>query len=359
MADKRPLVVVMAGGTGGHIFPGIAVARCLRAQGVEVLWLGASGNLECEIVPKEKFDLVTINIKSLRGKRVFAWLLAPWQLSIAFWQILILFVKRRPSLVLGLGGFVTGPGGVVAFVLGIPLLIHEQNAVAGWTNKCLAPLSQSILCGFPNLAIKGKSIWVGNPVRHEFAQVGSPTLPLTQDKIHLLVVGGSRGASIFNQLVPQALRLMAKEERPKVKHQTGRGRLNEVLNQLEVPHTDYQAFEFEDQIDNLYRWADLILCRAGAMTIAEVAAAGRATILVPYPYATDNHQLENAHYLVEKDAALLLTQDQFTASSLAESLLAFVRDRAYLVRMSQAAKALAVLDADRQIADICMQEMAA
>ena len=152
---------------------------------------------------------------------------------------------------------------------------------------------------------------------------------------------------------------MAKEERPKVKHQTGRGRLDEVVNQFEVPQTDYQAFEFEDKIDSLYRWADLIVCRAGAMTIAEVAAAGRATILVPYPYATDNHQLENARYLVEKDAALLLTQDQFTASSLAESLLAFVRDRAYLVRMSQAAKALAVLDADRQIADICMQEMAA
>lgn len=358
MPNKVPLIVVMAGGTGGHIFPGIAVARCLRTQGIDVLWVGASNHLECEIVPKEQFDFVTINVEGLRGRRIFAWLLAPWVLSIAFWKVLILFIKHRPALVLGLGGFVTGPGGLAAFILGIPLVIHEQNTVVGWTNKCLMPLSQRILCGFPNLSIKGNSTWVGNPVRQEVAAVGQHVQHKQQDKIHLLVIGGSRGASIFNQLVPQALRLIAKGERPEVKHQTGRGRLSEVVDQLQAEEDDYQAFEFEDKIDSLYRWADLVLCRAGAMTVAEVAAAGRAAILIPYPFAVDNHQLENARYLVEKDAALLLTQEQLTAAALAELLLGFIHDRAYLARMSQAAKEAAVLDADQQIADICIEEMA-
>ena len=357
MATKTPLVVIMAGGTGGHVFPGIAVSRCLKAKHIDVLWLGTLNGLEYRIVPKEQIDFVGIRVKALRGKGILNWLTAPWFLSLAFWQILLQFIRQRPSLVLGMGGFVTGPGGIVAYILGIPLIIHEQNAIAGLTNKCLAFLSAKILCGFPDVFSSKNAIWVGNPVRSEMIIEPLPELYDETKRLHLLVVGGSLGASFLNRIVPQAIALIDQSQCPTVRHQTGRGHLDETKSYLQAIKTDYHAFEFEPQMHELYQWADLILCRAGAMTLAEISAAGRPAILVPYPHAVDDHQTANARYLVAKHAAILVPQDQLTATKLADLLLSFVRDRKSLWRMSAAIKAAAVVDADHKIADISIAEM--
>jgi len=358
VAIKTPLVVIMAGGTGGHVFPGIAVGRRLKARRIDVLWLGTLNGFECNIVPKEQINFIGVRVKALRGKKILNWLTAPWFLSMAFWKILLQFIKCRPSLVLGMGGFVTGPGGVVAYILGIPLIIHEQNAIAGLTNKCLAFLSDRILCGFPDTFKSKNAVWVGNPVRREMRGEHLTTSPPTQ-RLHLLVVGGSLGASFLNQTVPQAISLIGEELRPEVKHQTGKGHLEETMSYIKaVKKTNYQAFEFEQRMDKLYQWADLVLCRAGAMTLAEICVAGCPAILVPYPHAVDDHQTANARYLVAKNAAVLVSQDRLTATKLADLLCRFIRDRRYLYKMSEAVRDLAVPDADEKIADICIAEMA-
>ena len=358
MATKNPLVVIMAGGTGGHVFPGIAVGRRLKAKHIDVLWLGTLGGIECRVVPKEQINFIGIHVKALRGKGILNWLTAPWILSMAFWKILLQFIRHRPSLVLGMGGFVTGPGGVVAYILGIPLIIHEQNAIAGLTNKCLALLSRRILCGFPNAFKSKNAVWVGNPVRFEMIAEPLDNATSEHGRLHLLVVGGSLGASFLNETVPQAITLIDDELRPEVKHQTGKGHLQETLSRIEALEARYSAFEFEEKMHELYRWSDLILCRAGAMTLTEISAAGRTAILVPYPHAADDHQSANARHLTAKNAAISVPQDQLTAAKLADLLLGFIRDRKSLIRMSQAIKAAAVTDADLKIADICIAEMA-
>jgi len=365
-----PLVVIISGGTGGHVFPGIAVARCLKAKGIAVLWLGTSNRLDSKLVPREGIDFIPTDVKALRGKGILNWLVAPWLLSLAFWKVLAQFIKRRPALVLGMGGFVTGPGGVAAFILGIPLIIHEQNAIAGLTNKCLAPLSQRILSGFPEIFKSKQATWVGNPVRDEIKELATNSesehyerlherlREKPQERLHLLVLGGSLGASFLNEIVPQAIALIAEEERPQVKHQTGKGHLAKTVQQIQKFKSYYQAFEFEEQVHKLYRWADLILCRAGAMTIAEVSAAGRVAIFVPYPYAVDDHQSANARYLVSQNAALMVRQDKLTAPKLADLLGGFIRDRNALAKMAAATRRAAILDADSKITDICLAEMA-
>ena len=349
----------MAGGTGGHVFPGIAVARRLKAQRIDVLWLGTLSGIECRVVPDEQIDFIGVRVKALRGKGLLNWLTAPWILSMAFWKILLQFIRHRPSLVLGMGGFVTGPGGVVAYLLNIPLIIHEQNAIAGLTNKCLAFLSRRILCGFPETFKSKNVVWVGNPVRAEMAADALDQKSVERERLRLLVVGGSLGASFLNEIVPQAIALIDEVLRPEVKHQTGKGHRQETLSHIKALKTSYSVFEFEEKIHELYRWADLILCRAGAMTLAEISAAGRAAILVPYPHAVDDHQSANARYLVSKKAAILVPQGQLTAAKLADLLLGFIRDRKTLVEMSKAIKTAAVVDADRKIVDICIAEMVA
>lgn len=359
MAIKTPLVVIMAGGTGGHVYPGIAVGRCLKAKHIDVLWLGTLNGLECKVVAKEQIDFIGVRIKALRGKGILNWLTAPWVLSMAFWKILLQFIKQRPSLVLGMGGFVTGPGGVVAYILGIPLIIHEQNAIAGLTNKCLAFLSNNVLCGFPNTFKSKNTVWVGNPVRAEMIDEALSDEREASKRLHLLVVGGSLGASFLNQIVPQAIALIDEALRPEVKHQTGSGHLDETLSYIKAIKSNYHVFEFEQHIHELYKWADLVLCRAGAMTLAEICAAGRPAILVPYPHAVDDHQTANARYLVAKNAAILEPQNQLTAAKLADLLRGFIRDRKHLYQMSGAIKEATVLDADQKIADICIAEMGA
>ena len=349
----------MAGGTGGHVFPAIAVVRRLKERRVDVLWLGTSNGLESQLVREEQIDFIGIHVKALRGKGILNWLTAPWILSMAFWRILLQFIKQRPSLVLGMGGFVTGPGGVVAYILGIPLIIHEQNAIAGLTNKCLALLSRRILCGFPDTFKSKNAVWVGNPVRAEMIAEPLSNEERKHDRLHLLVVGGSLGASFLNETVPQAIALIDEAQRPEVKHQTGKGHLQETLSRIAEIKTYYHAFEFETKMHELYRWADLVLCRAGAMTIAEISAAGRAAILVPYPHAVDDHQSANARHLVAENAAILAPQDQLTTAKLADLLMKFIRDRKSLCEMSAAISAAAAADADLNITDICIAEMAA
>ena len=359
MATKTPLIVIMAGGTGGHVFPGIAVGRRLKERHIDVLWLGTLDGLEGRVVPDEDINFVGVRIKALRGKGLLNWLTAPWILSMAFWRILLQFIRHRPSLVLGMGGFVTGPGGVVAYLLGIPLIIHEQNAIAGLTNRCLAFLSRRILCGFPESFQSKNVVWVGNPVRAEMAADALDQGLVKRNRLRLLIVGGSLGASFLNEIVPQAIASIDETQRPEVKHQTGKGHLQETLSRIEALKAHYKAFEFEEKMHELYRWADLILCRAGAMTLTEISAAGRPAILVPYPHAVDDHQSANARHLVAKNAAILVQQDQLTATKLADLLLGFINNRETLLEMSKAIKTAAVLDADRKIADICVAEMAA
>ena len=358
MAIKKPLVVIVGGGTGGHVFPGIAVGRRLKESRIDVLWIGTLRAVERRVVPKEQMDFMGVRVKALRGKGISNWITAPWVLSIAFWKIVLRFMKRRPSLVLATGGFVSGPGGVAAFILGIPLIIHEQNATTGLTNKCLAPLSRRVLLGVPGAFQSKNVVLVGNPVRSEMIAEPLSEEECKRNRLHLLVVGGSLGAGFFNEVVPQAVALIDEAQRPEVKHQTGRDHLKETVARIESFKAHYRVFEFEEKMHELYHWADLILCRAGAMTLAEISAAGRTAILVPYPYAADDHQSANARRLVEKNAAILIPQNQLTAPKLADLLLNFIRDRQSLCKMSKAIKETAVPDADRKIADICIAEMA-
>ena len=344
----------MAGGTGGHVFPGLAVARRLYERGVEILWLGSRTGLERELVPAQGFAFEAVDIKGLRGKGIGAWLAAPWQLSFAFWRVLSIFWKKRPALVLGMGGFVAGPGGVAAFVANIPLLIHEQNAIAGLTNRLLAPLSRRVLTGFPNVLDSKRTVYVGNPVRRSFAP--APQAHGDDGGLHLLVVGGSRGADIFNRTVPQALALMDADRRPQVRQQCGHGRAQAVRAAAASAGVEMQCFDFDERMEELYRWADVVLCRAGAMTIAELAAVGRASILVPFPHAVGDHQTANARFLSGGGGAILLPQDEFNPGSLAQLLGGLARERGRLRQMAQRACELAVRDSDARIAQICCQE---
>jgi len=364
--NAAALVVIMSGGTGGHVFPGLAVAqrlkdRRLQDRAVKLLWLGTTDRLDSTVVPQAGIEFIGVAAKAFRGKGLLNYVLATWLFSITFWKVLLLFIKRRPALVLGMGGFVSVPGGVAAFILGIPLVIHEQNAVAGLSNRCLAPLSRRILCGFPDVFKSKRATWVGNPLRDEIKALATHpkqhaeqhTQTSAQQRLRVLVLGGSLGADFLNTIVPQALALIAAPQRPQVLHQTGKGHLAKTQQRIQEFKSHYQAFEFDALIHQRYRWADLIVCRAGAMTVAEVAAAARAAIFVPYPHAVDDHQSANARYLVAKDAALMVRQDQLTADKLADLLRRFISNREALAKMSAAAAQAAILNADTQIADIC------
>ncbi len=357
MADKRkPLIAVMAGGTGGHVLPGIAVARCLRKRNIEILWLGSRDGLEYELAPAQGFVFELVHAQGLRGKGLKAWLSAPLWLSLSFWRALRIFLKQRPLAVLGMGGFVSGAGGVAAFVANIPLLIHEQNAIPGLTNRLLKPLSKRVLTGFPNVLVSQRTSYVGNPVRHDFASMSPHTYPDDGGRLRLLVVGGSRGAAVFNRVVPRALARMDARSRPRVKQQCGRGRADEMRDRIATAGIEAEYFEFEERMDELYRWADIVLCRAGAMTVAEVAAAGVAAIMVPFPYATDDHQTANAKFLSDSGAAILLPEAQFSAASLAETLTQCAHDRPKLQQIARHAFARASHGSDERIAQICREE---
>lgn len=349
-------IMITAGGTGGHVFPALAVARALREQGIAVVWLGTREGIEARVVPAAGFELETISIKSLRGGGILRWLLLPMRLNLAMWQALRILRRRKPDAVLSMGGFASGPGSLMASALRIPLLVHEQNARAGLTNRFLAPIADVLMAGFPGAFGTRKNVHTaGNPVRGEIAALPAPEARFAgrHGRLRLLVVGGSQGAKIFNETVPAALRAMSVESRPEVWHQTGERDVASVTETYRAFMPEARATAFIDDMAAAYAWADLVLCRAGAMTIAELAAVGLASILVPFPTAADDHQTANARYLESRDAAVLLPQSGLSVTRLAALLHELQRDRPRLLHMAMQARRAVIANATENVAAFC------
>ena len=351
-------VLIMAGGTGGHVFPALAVANRLRAHGVDIVWLGTRRGLEARVVPAAGINMEWISIRGVRRSGIFGWVALPFRLLIAMLQSWRVMRRLRPDAVLAMGGFASGPGGLVARMLRRPLLIHEQNAIAGLTNRWLARIADEVMCGFPEAfgALPGVR-QVGNPVRDEILALPLPAERMAnrRARLRVLIVGGSLGADILNSTVPVAVRKMPAETRPEIWHQTGRGKRETTEKAYSKDAVTTIVTEFIDDMADAYKWADVVICRAGAMTIAELAAAGIASILVPYPYAVDDHQTANARFLATRDAAILLPQPELSASRLAELLQSFATNREMLLKMAVNARACAVPDATESVVRLCME----
>lgn len=344
-------VVIMAGGTGGHVFPALAIAEALRERGVSVTWLGTAEKIEAKVVPKAGFELDTLTIQSLRGRGVLAWGLLPLRLWKAVRQAKAVLQKRQPDLVIGLGGFAAGPGGIAAWRLGIPLVIHEQNAIPGLTNRILARFARQIFTGFSTaFAHHPKAQYVGNPLRQTIIDAAqtppTPIRPASQP-LHILIVGGSLGARAINQRVPKALAPLAGQVR--IWHQTGEKTLAETQALYQELGVSAQVVPFIEDMVEAYRFADVVICRAGALTVAELAAMGKAAILVPLPSAADDHQRHNAEFLATRHAAICQIEAEFTVERLQTLLKSWIADRQPLQTMSQNARALAKLEATEQV----------
>ncbi len=351
-------VLIMAGGTGGHIFPGLAVAAELRQRGVPVVWLGAAGGLETRLVPQAGIELETLRIGGIRGKGWLTMLGAPLRILRAVYQACAVLRRVRPRSVLSMGGYAAGPGGIAAWLLRRPLLVHEQNRIPGVTNRVLAKLSRKILCGFSDaFAHDARAFWVGNPVRREISEIAAPaTRFATRDGApRLLILGGSLGAQALNTRVPQALARLASAQRPDVRHQCGTKHVDAARAAYSNAGVVATVEPFIADMAAAYAWADLVICRAGALTVAELAAAGIGAVLVPFPFAVDDHQTRNGETLVAADAALLLPESSASAERIAEILGELLPDRARLLAMANAARTLAKPDAVVAIAHACIE----
>lgn len=355
---QRP-IMVMAGGTGGHVFPALAVAKYLRDQGERIVWMGTRAGIEARLVPAADFPIEWLTVQGLRGKGLWIKVLAPLKLAHACWQALGILRRNRPRAVLGMGGFAAGPGGLMAWLLRIPLVIHEQNAVMGMTNRWLSHLARVTCCAFPRAAEKiADAKVVGNPVRAEILALEHPRQRLSgrHEQVRLLVIGGSLGARTLNQVVPQALSHIDVAQQPQVRHQCG----SRHLQSCQQDYADYQVraeiSEFIEDMPSAYAWADLVICRAGALTVAELAAVGVAAILVPYPYAVDDHQYLNAGYLADAGAALIVRDQQLDADWLAQTLIDLINDRDKLMQMACKARELSHSDATQLVAQAVLEE---
>jgi UDP-N-acetylglucosamine--N-acetylmuramyl-(pentapeptide) pyrophosphoryl-undecaprenol N-acetylglucosamine transferase len=356
-AVVRP-VLIMAGGTGGHVFPALAVAEELTARGIAVTWLGTRRGLEARVVPAAGYPLETMRVSGLRGKGPVRLLLAPVMLLTALLQALLILLRLRPRAVLGMGGFASGPGGLVAWLLRRPLLIHEQNSVAGMTNRWLAPLAQTVMEAFPgSLPAKYRPLHTGNPVRAAITRLPGPAERLARrhPELRVLVIGGSLGAHALNTTVPAAMAQLSSGNVCSVRHQTGKMDTQAVQQAYATAGIDAQVSAFIDDMAAAYAWADLVICRAGALTIAELAVVGVAAILVPYPHATDDHQTGNARFLAEAGAAVLVPQDTLDPQRLGMLLDDLAAQREVLLEMARRAHALALPEAARRVAELCMQ----
>jgi len=349
-------VMIMAGGTGGHVFPALALARLLRARQRTVVWLGTRRGLEARVVPADGFPIEWLSVGGLRGKGALTLLAAPFNLLRALWQAVVIVRRHRPAVVVGLGGFVTGPGGVAAWLLRRPLVIHEQNAVAGFTNRCLAHVARSVLSAFPAAFARGRRVrMIGNPVRADIAALPVPAVRFAgrAGALRLLVIGGSLGARRLNDVVPQALALLAKDaQAPRftVRHQAGEKLIDAALQAYAAAGVTGEVTPFIPDMAEALGWADLVVCRAGALTIAELAAAGVGAVLVPFPHAVDDHQTANAQYLVNAGAARCLADSAVTPALLAATLLELcAAGRDGLLRFATAARAVALPDAANEL----------
>lgn len=345
-------LLIMAGGTGGHIMPGLAVAEHLRAQGWRIAWMGNPTGMEARLVAGRGYQMAWMNFAALRGKGLLRKLALPMSLLRGFVGAWRAFSRIRPDVVLGMGGYITFPGGMMAALRGIPLVLHEQNSVAGLANRVLAMVATRGLSGFPDALKNGD--WVGNPVRPEIAALPAPAVRYAEraGPLHVLVVGGSLGAQALNEAAPKAWALIAENERPEVVHQAGEKHLPLLQEMYAAAGVRAHCVAFIEDMAGAYAWADLVICRAGALTVAELAAAGVASVLVPYPHAVDDHQTTNARFLANAGAAILLPQEELTAERLAA-----IRDvpRSQLAEMAGKARALARPQATADVAKVCAE----
>lgn len=359
MSTVAPHVLIMAGGTGGHVFPALAVARELQTRGARVSWLGTAAGIEARLVPEHGYVLHTIDIGGLRGKGWLTRIMAPVAILRALWQAARVLGRVRPALVVGMGGFASGPGGIVARLRRTPLLIHEQNAAAGLTNRILARFATTVLQAFPGtFDAARRPQTVGNPVREDILALPVPAQRWKdrQGALRLLVLGGSGGALALNEKVPEALAGLPAGERPQVWHQAGR--TSEVAGKAYEQHgIEVRLDAFIEDMSAAYAWADMVVCRSGALTVAELAAAGVGAVLVPYPYAVDDHQRSNGNYLVGAGAACLVDQSELTAPRLLEVLNELGANRKELLVRAEAARNVAWRNATNDIADACWQSL--
>ena len=356
--SKQTVALVMAGGTGGHVFPALATAEILQSKGIHVEWLGSKHGIESDLIPPTGILLHSIDVKGLRGKGKLSLLLAPFKLLLALWQALSVLRKVKPDVVLGMGGFASGPGGLAAWLLRKPLIIHEQNAVAGMTNKSLSRMAKRVMEAFKGAFPSGiETTEVGNPVRGAILNLPSPSERMTgrEGKIRLLVVGGSLGAQAINELLPEVLSDIPADLHPEVWHQTGKRNIQSAEEKYRaLGLNDVRVVPFIEAMDEAFAWADLVLCRAGALTVSELAIAGVASVLVPFPHAVDDHQTMNARYLADAGAAILVDQKDLNKEMLTQLLTDQLSQREVLQGMAEKARALGKPEAGKQVADACL-----
>lgn len=352
---QRP-VLIMAGGTGGHIFPGLAVASALRSRAVDVQWMGAVGAMETRLVPPQGLTLHVLPVQGVRGKGIVRALLAPWMLMRAVWGAWRVFRRVKPRAAVSFGGFAAGPGGVAAFLTRTPLIVHEQNRAPGLTNRVLARIARQVLCGFSHTFTEHKARWVGNPVRAEIAAIAAPEqrYASSHSPLRLLVLGGSQGAMSLNTSVPQVIRSLGVDL--SVKHQCGEKMLEATIAAYRSANVDAEVLPFITDMAQAYAWADVVIARAGALTIAELCAAGLPAVLVPFPGAVDDHQAKNADWLKEHGAGDWLRQDAGMADGLRARLLELLDDESLRLTRARAARSLARADAADTIATIILEE---
>jgi UDP-N-acetylglucosamine--N-acetylmuramyl-(pentapeptide) pyrophosphoryl-undecaprenol N-acetylglucosamine transferase len=345
-------ILIMAGGTGGHIFPALAVANELESRGWRIVWLGSHAGMEAKIVPDHGYQVEWIRFGGLRGKGPVRVALLPLNLLIAFWQSAAAIFRVRPDIVLGMGGYISFPGGMMAALFRRPLVVHEQNAVAGLANKVLASVADRLLSGFPG--VLARAICTGNPVRKAICAIEVPQTRFADRSgvLRLLVVGGSLGAKPLNETVPAALAIMPAQSRPQVTHQSGRQHLESLRSAYREVGVEAEVVAFIDDMAEAYARADLVVCRAGAITVAELAAAGVASVLVPLPHAVDDHQTANARFLAERDAAILIPQRELTARRLVDVITGLTRQS--LCQMAARARELGRPRATAEVADQCV-----
>jgi UDP-N-acetylglucosamine--N-acetylmuramyl-(pentapeptide) pyrophosphoryl-undecaprenol N-acetylglucosamine transferase len=347
-------LMVMAGGTGGHVYPAMAVADHLQAEGWQIVWLCTEGGMENRLIEGKGYSKAMIHMQGVRGKGLAGWILLPVKLAKAFSQSLRAIKQHKPNVVLGMGGFAAFPGGLMAKLLGKPLVIHEQNSVAGLTNKVLAKLATRVLAAFP-AAFGDKALLVGNPVRADITHLAEPEQRFAgrAGALRLLVVGGSLGAHALNEVIPQALAMLPVEQRPQVVHQSGVKHIEALIKNYEQAGVAVDARAFIDDMASMYAWADFVICRSGALTVAEISAVGLGSLMVPFPFAVDDHQTTNAAYLADAGAAVLMQQKELSVDKLAEILSELNREQC--LAMAKQARALGKPEATADVAAICKE----
>jgi len=350
-------VMIFAGGTGGHVFSALAVAKQIELQSVPIVWVGTKRGIESKVVPQAGYKIEWIAVNGLRGKGFITYIFAPFKLMFASLQVTWLLIKHRPCAVLGMGGFVAGPGGLIATLLRKPLIIHEQNAIAGLTNRLLAPFAKQILTGFPSTFVRKNVEVLGNPVRAEIAnlQRQHDIAEPSNRPLRVLVFGGSLGAQALNETVPAALAKLSSEVCPEIWHQTGENKHAFTQEQYVSHGISARVDAFIEDMQDAYAWADLVICRAGAITVAELSVAGVGAIFIPYPYAVDDHQTANAGALVNAGAAIMIAEKQLTEEKLAAVLQDVLSNRNKLKAFANAITAFAKPQAARDVAKVCIQ----